>query len=49
VVVGESELKQAIGRAVQRATKQFETQLSADTQQFNQALDQTVNDMLKSS
>jgi uncharacterized membrane protein len=49
VVVGESELKQALGRAVQRATKQFETELSADTKQFNQALDQTVNDMLKDS
>src|SRR6266498_2178928 len=49
VVVGESELQQAIRGAVQRATKQFETQLSADTKQFNQALDQTVNDMLKGS
>jgi uncharacterized membrane protein len=49
VVVGESELKQALGRAVQRATRQFETELSADTKQFNQALDQTVNDMLKDS
>ena len=49
VVVGESELQQAIRGAVRRATKQFETQLSADTKQFNQALDQTVNDMLKGS
>jgi uncharacterized membrane protein len=47
IVVGESELQQAIRRAVQRATKQFETQLTADTKEFNRDLDRAVNDMLK--